>query len=72
MAALPRKRDRTSENFAKATYRLMRRCDQMSHRYGADFYVLVRRKCRYYDYKSSDDTSFPIRVDLVCNFFNAA
>ena len=66
MAAIPQKRDRTSENFAKAAYRLIRRCDQLHRRYGADCYVLVHRKCGYYDYNSSNDATFPSLVDLVC------
>ena len=60
------KRDRTNDNFARATFRFMRRCDQLSRRYDADVYLLVRRKQRHYDYKSTDDPSFPVlSPDLV-------
>ncbi|KAH8715568.1 hypothetical protein HC256_004377 [Beauveria bassiana] len=45
------KRDRTRENFAKATYRVMRRCDQYSRRYMAD-------------YCSTNDNCFPTRIDM--------
>ncbi|KAH7129675.1 hypothetical protein B0J13DRAFT_563205 [Dactylonectria estremocensis] len=37
----------------------MRRCDQLSSRYGADFYVVVRQNHQHYDYNSSKDPSFP-------------
>ncbi|PMB65158.1 hypothetical protein BM221_008514 [Beauveria bassiana] len=57
-------RDRTGENFARATYRLMKRCDQLSRRYGADFYVLVRRQHRHYDYCSTKDCHFPTRINM--------
>ena len=53
------KRDRANENFTKATARLMKRCDQISRRYEADVYILVRRKHRHYEYNSADDSSFP-------------
>jgi len=55
----PGKRDRTADNFARATRRLMRRCDQINRRYGADVYLLVRRKYRYYEYNSANDPRFP-------------
>jgi hypothetical protein len=49
----------------------MKRCDQLSRRYDADVYLLVRRKQRHYDYKSTDDPSFPVSSpDLVsCQTF---
>jgi hypothetical protein len=53
------KRDRTNDNFVRTTSRFMKRCDQMSRRYNADVYLLVRRKQRHFDYKSTDDPSFP-------------
>lgn len=55
----PAKRDRTNENFLRATKNILRRGDEMSRRYGADIYIVVRRKGRYYDYCSTQDTSFP-------------
>ncbi len=64
MVPIARKpRDRTVENFARATYRLMRRCDQISSRYNADVYIVLRRKCQHYDYNSSEDPSFPTPID---------
>ncbi|KAK0628677.1 hypothetical protein B0T17DRAFT_523418 [Bombardia bombarda] len=53
------KRDRTNENFLRATKNIMHRGDEMSRRYGADIYIVLRRKGRYYDYCSTQDTSFP-------------
>ncbi|KAK4119883.1 hypothetical protein N657DRAFT_649662 [Parathielavia appendiculata] len=38
----------------------MHRCDDISRRYGADVYIVLRRKGRYYDYSSSRDPSFPL------------
>ncbi|KAK8145788.1 hypothetical protein G3M48_004022 [Beauveria asiatica] len=64
MPTTPAKRDRTCENFTKATYRVMRRRDQLRRRYGADFYVLVRRQRRHYDYSSTNDNCFPTRIDM--------
>ena len=55
----PANRDRTNENFLRATKNIMRRGDEMSRRYGADIYIVLRRKGRYYDYCSTQDTSFP-------------
>ncbi|KAH7118382.1 hypothetical protein EDB81DRAFT_667942, partial [Dactylonectria macrodidyma] len=52
-------RDRATENFTRAVQRLMRRCDQLSNRYGADFYIVVRQNHQHYDYNSSNDPSFP-------------
>lgn len=60
------KRDRTNDNFVRATFRFMKRCDQLSRRYDADVYLLVRRKQKYYDYKSTDNLLFPVSSpDLV-------
>jgi len=53
------KRDRTNENFLRATKNIMHRGDEMSRRYGADIYIVLRCKGRYYDYCSTQDTSFP-------------
>ncbi|CZR43862.1 uncharacterized protein FPRO_13669 [Fusarium proliferatum ET1] len=53
------KRDRTKENFSRAVWRLMKRCDQMHSRYGTDVYVLFKRKYQHYEYNSSQSTSFP-------------
>ncbi|KAH8652842.1 hypothetical protein BGZ61DRAFT_321730, partial [Ilyonectria robusta] len=52
-------RDRTNENFSRATQRLMRRCNQLSDRYNADVYIVVRRNHRHYDYNSTNDPLFP-------------
>ena len=59
VAAMATKRDRTSDYFARATRRLMRRCDQICHRYGADLYILVRRDYRHFEYNSTKDPAFP-------------
>ncbi|KAH7137613.1 hypothetical protein EDB81DRAFT_656308 [Dactylonectria macrodidyma] len=68
-ASLPsstQKRDRTNENFSRATQRLMRRCDQLSDRYNADVYIVVRRNHRHYDYNSTNDPLFPTPlIDIV-------
>ncbi|KAB5526452.1 hypothetical protein GE09DRAFT_1151510 [Coniochaeta sp. 2T2.1] len=53
------KRDRTNENFLRAAKRIMRRGDEMHRRYGAEVYIVMRRKGRYYDYCSTQDHSFP-------------
>ncbi|KAH6883601.1 hypothetical protein B0T10DRAFT_463520 [Thelonectria olida] len=57
-----KKRDRGNENFARATQRLMKRCNQMSRRYETDVYVVLRRKNRHYDYNSTTDPSFPTPI----------
>ncbi|KZL67545.1 hypothetical protein CT0861_00366 [Colletotrichum tofieldiae] len=54
-----KKRDRTNENFDKATKNLMSRCDQIRQRYGADVYIQVRRKHKHYQYTSSNEPSWP-------------
>ncbi|KAH7201305.1 hypothetical protein DER44DRAFT_440970 [Fusarium oxysporum] len=63
MASKPKtivtKRDRTKENFSRAVWRLMKRCNQMHTRYGTDVYVLFKRKYQHYEYNSSQSTSFP-------------
>jgi hypothetical protein len=64
------KRDRTNDNFARATFRFMKRCDQLSRRYDADVYLLVRRKQRHYDYKSTDDPSFPVSSPDLVSWLN--
>ncbi|KAH7110807.1 hypothetical protein B0J13DRAFT_577548 [Dactylonectria estremocensis] len=43
----------------RATQHLMRRCDQLSDRYNADVYIVVRRNHRHYDYNSTNDALFP-------------
>ena len=43
------KRDRTNDNFLRATKNIIHRGDEMSRRYGADIYIVLRRKGRYYD-----------------------
>ncbi|KAK0619418.1 hypothetical protein B0T14DRAFT_519256 [Immersiella caudata] len=53
------KRNRTNENFLRATKNIMHRGDEMSRRYGADIYIVLRCKGRYYNYCSTQDTSFP-------------
>ncbi|KAK4068834.1 hypothetical protein Purlil1_13708 [Purpureocillium lilacinum] len=63
-ATSPSKRDRTGDNFSRATNRLLKRCHQISRRYDADVYVCVRRKHRAYDYNSTSDPKFPACVDL--------
>ena len=54
----PSKRNRTNENFHKATLRLMRRGHQISRRYQAHVYIQVSRQHKYYDYTSTTDISF--------------
>ena len=56
---VPKKRDRTNENFQRAAENIMRRCDEINRRYQADVYILVRRRNRHYEYKSADDPSWP-------------
>lgn len=64
--ALPKRRDRTRDNLVRAVLRTLRRCDQLSRRYGADVYVLVRWQNKHYEYCSTDEAAFPIRpIDLV-------
>lgn len=53
------KRDRANDYFRRAMGRLIQRCDQVSRRYNADVYILIRRRCRHYEYKSTEDPSFP-------------
>lgn len=52
------KRDRTNENFLRATKNIMHRGDEMSRRYGADIYIVLRLTGHYYDYYSTQDTFF--------------
>ena len=53
------KRDRTRDNFNRAVYRLMARCNKLSKNCNADFYILVRRDGMHYDYISTVDPAFP-------------
>lgn len=53
------KRDRANDYFRTAMSRLIKRCHQASRRYDADVYILIRRRCRHYEYKSTEDPSFP-------------
>jgi hypothetical protein len=64
----PPKRDRTNENFHKATSRLMRRGHQISRRYQAHVYIQVSRQRKYYDYTSTTDTSFPLPGEALVGF----
>ena len=59
------RRDRANENFRKAALRLMRRCDQISRRYEARVYVQMSRQHKYYDYKSTNEESFPMPVGVM-------
>jgi hypothetical protein len=43
----------------------MRRCDQISHRYNARVYVQISRRHKFYDYKSTNEDSFPMPVDVL-------
>ncbi|KAE9577836.1 hypothetical protein CGMCC3_g6236 [Colletotrichum fructicola] len=54
-----RKRDRTNENFAKATKNLMWRCEKIRQCYGADVYIQVHRKHKHFEYSTSDEPSWP-------------
>ncbi|KAK1974942.1 hypothetical protein LZ30DRAFT_693985 [Colletotrichum cereale] len=64
----PKKRDRTNENCDKAAKNIMWRCEQIRQRYGADVYIQVRYKNRYYEYTSSNENSFPrSRAELSFN-----
>lgn len=59
LQSTPRKRNRVNDNFIRAVWRIMRRCDGIRERYGADVYILLRRNGRHYEYNSSVDTAFP-------------
>ena len=54
-----KKRDRTNENFRKAVEGIMRRGDKISQGYGADVYILLRRRNRHFEYTSVDKPSWP-------------
>ncbi|KAH0420029.1 hypothetical protein CcaCcLH18_07340 [Colletotrichum camelliae] len=54
-----KKRDRTNENFVKATKNLMWRCEKIRQRYGADVYIQIHRKHKHYEYSTSDEPSWP-------------
>ncbi|KAF4922070.1 hypothetical protein CGCF245_v015442 [Colletotrichum fructicola] len=54
-----KKRDRTNENFAKATKNLMWRCEKIRQCYGADVYIQIHRKHKHYEYSTSDEPSWP-------------
>ena len=54
-----RQRDRTNNNFTRATNRLIKRCHLKSRRYDTEAYLLVRRNSRHYEYNSVKDPSFP-------------
>ncbi|KAK1517370.1 hypothetical protein CABS01_16683 [Colletotrichum abscissum] len=61
----PSKRDRTNENFEKARENLMWRCDEISRRYQSDVYIVLKRRCKHYEYSSTDDPAWPIsRADM--------
>ena len=56
-----KKRDRTRENFSRAMFRIMKRCDAISKRYpNADIYLLIRQNQRHYQYNSTiPNSNFP-------------
>ncbi|KAK0368303.1 hypothetical protein CLIM01_14338 [Colletotrichum limetticola] len=56
---LAKKRDRSGENFTKATKSLLARCDRIRERYKADVYIQVRRMHKHYTYTSSNEPSWP-------------
>ncbi|KAK1460411.1 hypothetical protein CTAM01_17140 [Colletotrichum tamarilloi] len=56
---LVKKRDRSSENFVKATKNLLARCDRIREQYDADIYIAVHRSQRYFTYTSSNEPSWP-------------
>ncbi|KAK1659877.1 hypothetical protein BDP55DRAFT_328766 [Colletotrichum godetiae] len=56
---LAKKRDRSGENFTKATKSLLARCDRLRERYKADVYIQVRRMHKHYTYTSSNEPSWP-------------
>ncbi|KAK7434448.1 AC transposable element-derived protein 4 [Colletotrichum acutatum] len=56
---LVKKRDRSSENFVKATKNLLARCDRIREQYDADIYIQVHRSQRYFMYTSSNEPSWP-------------
>ncbi|KAH6699578.1 hypothetical protein EV126DRAFT_424245 [Verticillium dahliae] len=55
-----KKRDRSNGNFKKACLNLMRRCDDVSEKYDADIYLLVRRKGVPWEYCSLLDPQWPL------------
>ncbi|KAK1973238.1 hypothetical protein LZ30DRAFT_43967 [Colletotrichum cereale] len=60
-----KKRGRTNENFEKVGENIMRRCNEISHRYQTDVYITLRRKHKHYEYSSTNDPSWPIsRADM--------
>ncbi|KAM7184567.1 hypothetical protein V8F33_012903 [Rhypophila sp. PSN 637] len=62
----PKKRDRTNENFARARNNTFQRCDKISRQYGADIYILVRRRQYHDEYSSLDAPSWPpSKLELV-------
>lgn len=67
----PKKRDRTNDNFARAMRGLMKRSDRISRQFGADMYVLLRRKYRHYEYNSSQDPSFPTPAPVLVSEYYA-
>ncbi|KAH8193521.1 hypothetical protein TruAng_012313 [Truncatella angustata] len=63
------KRDRSNENFAKATRSLLGRCDDVRSRYSADVYILIRRRSKHYEYTSSEASSWPTSRDEIAVTF---
>ncbi|KAK1712234.1 uncharacterized protein BDZ83DRAFT_105201 [Colletotrichum acutatum] len=57
--SIAKKRDRSGENFTKATKNLLARCDRIREQYGADVYIQVRRMHKHYTYTSSNEPSWP-------------
>ena len=53
------RRDRTNENFVRATKNIIRLGDEIRRRYRADICIVSRRKGHYYNYCSTQDISFP-------------
>ncbi|KAI3532117.1 hypothetical protein CABS03_13307 [Colletotrichum abscissum] len=44
----------------------MWRCDEISRRYQSDVYIVLKRRCKHYEYSSTDDPAWPIsRADMV-------
>jgi hypothetical protein len=68
MALLPKKRDRTNDNFRRVVLSIMKRCHRISLRYDVDVYICLRRDKRYFTYVSTEDAFPPPQAEIVCNW----
>ena len=55
----------TDENFRKWKKNILKKVDELRLLYGADAYILLRRKGKYYTYKSTNQPSWPPPLETI-------